>query len=166
MTQHILVAYATHRGSTVDVAAAIAESLRGHGLAVDVRPIAEVTDLAAYDAVVLGSAVHRGAWLPEAQRFVEAHREALQRVPTALFCVHVSNKGDDEASRARRRAYLDGVRPLVQPVSEAWFMGRFDRHGASLLLPPIVSWLVPPMDFRDYGEIRAWADSLPARLVA
>ena len=39
-------------------------------------------------------------------------------------------------------AYLDAVCPLVQPVAEAFFAGRFDRRGATQLLPGLaVGWL-------------------------
>ncbi|GAA4711506.1 flavodoxin domain-containing protein [Phytohabitans rumicis] len=49
----VLVSYATTGGSTAEIAEWIAEELRVAGLAVAVRPAAEVDDLAGYDAVVL-----------------------------------------------------------------------------------------------------------------
>lgn len=46
-----------------------------------------------YQAVVVGSAVHRGQWLPEAVEFVKTNQEALGHMPVALFCVHITNRG-------------------------------------------------------------------------
>ena len=75
-------------------------------------------------AVVLGSAIRMGNWLPEAVDFVKANQAALNALPTALFTVHMLNTGDDEASRAARAAYLDAVRPLLNGVETAYFEGQ------------------------------------------
>jgi menaquinone-dependent protoporphyrinogen oxidase len=160
MKQRILIAYASATGSTVEVAAAMGEALAAGGLAVDVRAIRENPQLAGYRAVVIGSAVQHGNWLPEAVEFVRANREALGRVPAALFCVHITNLGDDEASRRNRQAFLNPVRPLLQPVAEAFFAGKFDRRGAALLLPGWLARFIPPMDFRDWKKIRTWGESI------
>jgi hypothetical protein len=66
MKKRILVAYATRAGSTAEIAQAIAETLTARGYAVDVRPVKEKPSLDGCAAVVLGSAVRMGAWLPEA----------------------------------------------------------------------------------------------------
>jgi hypothetical protein len=84
----------------------------------------------------------------------------------ALFCVHIQNLADDETSRRNRLAYLDRVRPLVQPVAEGFFAGRFDRRGARLLLPKVVAWMVPTIDLRDWKKIRGWTAGLASSLVA
>ena len=66
MNDRILVTYATRAGSTAEVAAACAETLAARGYAVDVKPVKEKTQLTGYSAVVLGSAIRMGDWLPEA----------------------------------------------------------------------------------------------------
>jgi menaquinone-dependent protoporphyrinogen IX oxidase len=50
-----LVAYATFAGSTVEVAQVVAEEIARSGVQVDLLPLSEVKDLAAYDGVVLGA---------------------------------------------------------------------------------------------------------------
>jgi len=74
-------------GSTGEVAEAIGQVLCEAGAAVDVRLAKEVTDLSPYRAVVVGSAVYMGKWMPEAVKFVETHRDALSRMPVAYFLI-------------------------------------------------------------------------------
>jgi menaquinone-dependent protoporphyrinogen oxidase len=158
-SKRVLVAYATYAGSTRDIATAIGETLGARGCSVDVKPIQEKPPVDGYQAVLIGSAVHHGNWLPEAVDFVKANQPTLNRVPVALFAVHIANCGNDEQSQKNRLAYLDAVRMLMQPAAEVFFAGKFDRRGAALLLPSLLARLVPPLDFRDWGKIRDWADS-------
>lgn len=62
----VLVGHASACGSTKGIAQEIGDRLTHAGLQADVRPVDEVDTLAGYDAVVLGSAVHNMAWLPQA----------------------------------------------------------------------------------------------------
>ena len=151
----ILVAYATQFGSTTGIAEAIGAAIRDSGAPVDVRCVRDVPEIAPYHAVVVGSAVHLGHVLPEAVEFVQRYQSDLSRVPVALFCVYISSP-----PQRTREAYLDDIRGLVRPVSEAFFTGRFDRRGAALLIPKMLAWLVPPIDRRNWREIRAWAKGL------
>lgn len=164
MTDLILVTYATRFGSTEEVAEAIAQTLREGGHMVDCWSMAEVRSLEGYTAVVLGSAVNYGKWIPVAAEFVREHQDALGDVPVALFTVHIQNIADDAASRQNRFAYLNEVRPYVQPVCEGFFAGRFNRHAAVELIPRWLAFFVPTFDFRKWDKIRTWANSLPALL--
>jgi menaquinone-dependent protoporphyrinogen oxidase len=155
----ILVAYATQFGSTAEIAEAIGAAIRESGAPVDVRCVRHVHEIAPYHAVILGSAVHLGHLLPEVVEFVQRHRSGLGRVPVAVFCVYISSP-----PQRTREAYLDDIRGLVRPVSEAFFTGRFDRRGAALLIPKVLAWLVPPIDRRNWREIREWARGLAPRL--
>ncbi|CAG0936533.1 menaquinone-dependent protoporphyrinogen oxidase [Thermoflexales bacterium] len=160
MNNRVLIAYATNAGSTAEVAATIGETLGARGLALDVKPIQDRPQLDDYQAVLIGSAIHRGHWLPEAIDFVKANQAALNHMPVALFCVHIQNTGSDETSRQRRVAYLNEVRLLLQPIDEGFFAGRFNRRGAMLLLPGWLARLVPNIDLRNWETIRAWATSV------
>ena len=160
MNNRLLVTYATYAGSTVDVAAAIGDTLATRGFSVDVKPIQENPQVDGYQAVLIGSAVQHANWLPEAIDFVKSNQDALSHLPMALFCVHIQNTGNDQTSRVNRLAYLDEVRPFVRPIAEGFFAGKFDRRGAELLLPGFLPRLVPPLDFRNWGKIRAWAESI------
>ena len=119
MNKRVLVTYATRAGSTAEIAAAVAETLAARGYAVDVKPVKENPKLDGYSAVVLGSAIRVGKWLPEAVNFVKAHQAALNAVPSALCTVHMLNTGGDQASQTARAAYLDAVRPRLIHIGDA-----------------------------------------------
>lgn len=160
LNNHVLIAYATYAGSTMEVAAAVGKTLGERSFAVDVQPINQTLDVAGYDAVIIGSAVQYGQWLAEAVDFVKSHQQALQQIPVAVFCVHIQNLEDDPQSRKNRLAYLNKVRELIQPVAEGYFAGRFDRRGAERLMPKFIARWMPSMDKRDWSKIRAWSQAI------
>ncbi len=167
VAKHVLVAYATRTGSTVGVSEAIGETLGGKGFGVDVKPILDSPPLDGYDAVVVGSAVNGGKWLPEAEEFVKSNQQTLGRVPVALFCVHIMNLGADEKSHRNRLAYLSAVRPLASPIDEAFFAGLGPESAPS----GIAGWFYRMFggsdvtgDCRDWVKIRGWAESLATKL--
>jgi len=153
----ILVAYATRCGSTAEIAEALGRDIQSRGYSPEIMPVAKVSDVSAYQAVLLGSAVREGNWLPEAKGFVNHHQREIQNVPNAFFTVHMRNLGDDEKSRNGRLAYLKPIHKLVQPDIEVFFAGRmnFSRlsFGDRLLCKVIGSKSV---DLRNWPAIHAW----------
>ncbi len=85
MSQTVLIAFATRAGSTPEIAHAVGETLAARGFNVDVQPVRQVRSLQAYDAVILGSPIRVGNWLPEATAFVRTFQADLNRLPVALF---------------------------------------------------------------------------------
>lgn len=164
MSKRVLVGYSTRNGSTVGVAEKIGQALGDKGLTVDVRPLGDRPSVSDYDAVVLGSAVNGGNWLPEALDYVRGNRTPLAGVPVAMFCVHAMNCGTDERETAKRMAYLDEARSVIRPSAEGFFAGK----GPS---PEDTNWLalwafrafgghVVEGDGRDWDKIASWAQSL------
>lgn len=86
----------------------------------------DVTDLRPYRAVILGSAVHAGKWLPEAVKFVEQHRSDLAQTPLVYFLVCATLREDTPEHHREVLAYLDPVRALVQPLEVGLFAGKID----------------------------------------
>lgn len=164
MSGRVLVGYATRTDSTKEVAEAIGEVLAERGYTVDVKPLKDRPPVSGYDAVVLGSAVNGGAWLPEAMSYVESRRTELQALPVSVFCVHIMNMGDEPKHRARRLAYLDPVRKLISPRAEGFFAGKGPSSEDTSL---IMRWAFRAFggggegDCRDWDAIRRWARDLP-----
>lgn len=165
MNQRILVTYATKAGSTAEMAAAIGETLAGRGFSVDARLIKEKPALDGYTAVVLGSAIRMGSWLPEAVDFIRRNQAQLNRLPVALFTAHMLNRGEDEASRAARQAYTAPLRVLLPNASETFFAGKIDYNTLSFIDRVLAKAVekqtnTPPGDFRDWDQIHAWAQAI------
>jgi menaquinone-dependent protoporphyrinogen oxidase len=161
MSKRVLVAYATRAGSTIEVAGAVADSLRERGFEVDVEGVKAEPSVAGYDAVVIGSAIRFGGWLPEAIYFIRANQKALRKLPVAIFTVHILNLGDDEDSRSNREAYLSAVRPLVAPVAEAFFAGKGDLARLNIFERKIFEVVGAPVgDLRDWKKVRGWAEEI------
>lgn len=169
MNGKILVAYASRAGSTAGVAEAIGKTLAESGAQVDVRPMQDVQDLTPYRAVVAGSAIQGGEWLPEAVQFMRANQAALAKKPFAAFlvCMTLAMKGD---YRAHVATWMEPVRGLVRPLSEGLFAGALDiakipSFGDRLKFRLSVAFGVwKEGDHRDWNAIRAWAADLAPRL--
>lgn len=172
MNDKILVTYASRLGATAGVAEAIGKILAEGGMPVDVLPMHAVKDLTPYRAVVAGSAIRGGQWLPEAMQFVRIHQAALSQKPFAAFLVCMTlamPKGD---YREHVATWLEPVRLLVKPVSEGLFAGALDISKVPSIGDRLKFRLSVTMgvwsegDHRDWGAIRLWAESLPPLLLA
>ncbi len=166
----ILVAYASSCGSTGGVAEAIGRVLCDAGADVDIRLVKRVEDISSYRAVVLGSAVQRASWLPEAIAFVKNHREALSRAPVAYFltCLALYHKNDD--ARKLAQSYMEPVLkevPEVRPLDSGFFAGVLDYSKMNMIVRMVMKAKmrdkgVPEGDFRDWSTITSWAKGLTA----
>lgn len=165
MSRRILVAYATAAGSTQEVAAAVADTLREGGAQVDLCAVKEVRDLEGYGALVLGSAIRGRQVLPEALEFAQRHASALGALPVAYFIVCATLQEDTTEHRQSVNRYLEPLRRIKEPVSEGLFAGRIEYR----TLHPLMRWTMklmkaPEGDWRDWPAIRAWAAALALRL--
>ena len=167
MNKRVLVAYATMSGTTVAIAATIAETLVARGFSADVKPLKENPSVQGYSYVVIGSAVRCSKWLGEAVKFVKKNQAQLNGMPVAIFSAHLWNLGEDEASRAAREAYTADIRQLLPGAQEAFFAGSidlaklsfFDRKG---LEAGAKDAGISLEDQRDWEQIRAWANTIIA----
>ena len=160
---NVLVAVASKHGATREIAAAIAGELRTAGLDVDLRDVGAVDDLGGYDAVVLGSAVYAGAWLPEARRFAERHRARLRRVPVWLFSSGPLGADDPQPHDDPDR--LTATLGELAVRDHRIFVGKLDKGGLNLgerLIARAVR--APDGDFRDWAAIRGWAGGIATAL--
>lgn len=166
MSHRTLVAYASRAGSTAEVAEAIGDVLRASGIGVDVRSVKDVTDIAGYDSLVLGSAIWAGKPLPEMRKFVKDQHDDLIRLPVAYFILCDTLREDTPANRRAATGYVAPLRDLKEPVSEGLFAGRRDFSK----MHPILAWVLKHVfrliegDFRDWSQIRAWAATVAPQL--
>ena len=160
MPGRILIAYASRCGSTGEIAEAIGQTLCGTGVPTDVRLVKNVDVLSPYHAVILGSAVRAGKWLPEAVAFVKKHQDTLSRIPLAYFVVCMAMKDDTIENRRRASAFLDPLyeaAPLVKPVDTGLFAGATDFNKLSFINRSILKAKgIPEGDFRNWDAIRTW----------
>ena len=159
----VLVAYATKHGSTEQIAETIGRELRLRGLAADVASVGEIEDVAGYDAVVLGSAVYVGHWLANARAFAKEHACELAERPTWLFSSgpvgHPLRPADEDAVQ------IDDVLEATRPREHRVFPGKLDKSQLSCCEWALVFALrVKEGDYRNGGEVSAWARSIAASL--
>jgi menaquinone-dependent protoporphyrinogen oxidase len=163
---HVLVAYASKRGSTAEIADAIATALRRSGLVVDCKPVHDVGSLADYDALVLGSAVYMKRWQGDAKHFLRKHADELTELPFWVFSsgpVGDPDKSSDpswlEPPRIIDRATQMGVRGHVV------FGGRVPAEPRGPIERSMVKNTPEAYrDRRDWDEIHRWAEQVACEL--
>lgn len=77
----VLVAVASRHDATAEIGEAIGRHLADAGLEVEVLAAESVGAVGAYDAVVLGSSVYMGSWLPAATKLVDRFQIDLRERP-------------------------------------------------------------------------------------
>jgi menaquinone-dependent protoporphyrinogen oxidase len=161
MNNKILVTYASRYNSTGEVAQAIADQLTARGEIVDLIPVKKVERLEGYKAVVLGSAIRMGSWLPEAVSFVKGHQTELAKLKTAYFTVCLTLSEDNPQNRATATAYLDPVRAIYKADEEAYFGGKTDPKVMTFFDRTIMKMIKAQAgDFRKWDVIRSWGDQV------
>jgi menaquinone-dependent protoporphyrinogen oxidase len=126
----VLVCYGTGEGQTAKVAERLAAALsdRGHDpTVVDADDPPADLDVAAFDAVLVGSSIHVGAHRPAVTDFVTENLEALAARPTGFFQLSLSSAADDEERRGEAAGYVDS---LVE--STGWHPDRVGLFGGAL----------------------------------
>ena len=153
-----LVAYASKHGSTREIAEEIAARLHECGVNTDVRTVTDVEEVGRYDAVVLGSAVYAGSWTKEARAFVHAFERELQGRRVWLFSSGPTDDSGEHAVTEKQRVDLDLT---IGPVEHVVFGGKLDLADLGFVERRVVKMVKAPTgDFRDWDEIRAFADGI------
>ena len=173
----MLVAYGSYLGTTGGIAQAIGETLCELGAAVDIRLIANVDNLPQYKAVVIGSAVQKSKWMPDAVDFVQRNKQHLQNTRVAYFlsCLAMassksSTSEDRMVADARKTAmsYMETVlksAPEIKPVDIGLFAGVLDYSKLSFIEKVVMQSKMDKRgisegDYRDWQAIRSWAAGL------
>jgi hypothetical protein len=156
--QRILVAFANQVGSTAGLANTIAGVLRRSGYAVDCRVASEVTDVAGYAAIVLGSGVFVPHRRSDGGGFLARHAASLAGRPLWLFCAGPIGRGRCNAGAAG----ADGDDSSVVAVARA-----VGARGAALFGPIGLSADGDPIEELgpvNVQRVRAWAAEIAVHL--
>jgi menaquinone-dependent protoporphyrinogen oxidase len=161
---HVLVAYATRSGSTAEIARAIANELTMLGLDSTVLSADQAGDVRKYDAIILGSAVYVWRWEKSALEFAENNLAELRHKPVWLFSsgpldFSAEKEGIKPVRAVRRISKLIGARGHVTfggklpPETKGFLAKQSPRAGSE-------------GDFRNFGQIREWANHVGMEIVS
>jgi menaquinone-dependent protoporphyrinogen oxidase len=163
-----LVVVASRYGSTREIAERLAEWLtetgagRAFGLSAVVQPADRAPDPAAFDAILIGSAVYAGRWLEPAREYVARHAAPLRTRPVWLFSSGPIGEAPfppDEPHDASPLAQLVGAR------GHRVFPGRLEKDRLSVGERAMVTAMRAPLgDFRDWPAVRRWAGEVATEL--
>jgi menaquinone-dependent protoporphyrinogen oxidase len=160
----VLVSAASRHGSTQAIAHEIARQLRAAGRSATVLEPEAVDTLDGIDAVVLGSAVYRGRWLPEARNLAARLEPDLGGRDVWLFSsgpVGEPPRPTDEpvdAARTGRMTHARGHRVFAGRLDLSC-LSRGERLAARRLH-------ADDGDYRDWYEIRCWATQIADQLAS
>lgn len=159
--QRILVSAGSKYGSTREIGERIGEVLRDMGHTVDVMDPNEVGDLDGYEAVVLGSAVYAGHWVPSAIEL--AHRIADSGIATWLFS---SGPVGDPPKPDEDPVDVADIYESTSALEHRVFAGKIDKSKLGFAEKAImVAVRAPEGDFRDWDQITTWATEIAEQLM-
>lgn len=160
----VLVSAASKHGSTREIAAVVAQALEAAGITCDVVEPADVATASGYDAVVVGSAVYIGQWLPEARDLVDRLADQLRDVPVWLFS---SGLADQPSKRGNSAPATTARVESLGARGHRHFPGKLDVLQLSLAeRATILAARGKYGDNRDMDAVRAWGEGIAAELVA
>jgi len=161
MAKKILVVHASRKGSTEEIARAVAKELEAAGAAVEVAEMKMASVPEDVQAVVIGAPVYAGHIVPAVAAFVAKNRTRLEKIPVAAFAVGIAPV---EPKTGPVERFLEELRKAllpIQPVAVTMFAGKLDPARMSFVERTMTKMLkVPTGDFRDWEAIRAWARGL------
>jgi menaquinone-dependent protoporphyrinogen oxidase len=165
----VLIAHASRLGSTREIAERLGATLRSPERSVIVESVSDGPDPSAFDAVVVGSAVYAGHWLPEATAWVDRHARLLHQRHLWLFSSgplgsHAATAAPTETAEVSR------IRREFDVVDHRVFAGSLDReHVDEARLGRVETFVarhfVPEGDFRSWDAVDAWAGEIGGLLV-
>jgi len=163
---HVLVAVASRHGSTLEMGRYIADALEQADpeseLRADLQAVESVTDLAAYDAVVLGSAVYAGHWLRSARDLVDRYETELQQLPLWLFS---SGPVGDPPRPNEDPVEVAAISSRLAAREHRLFSGRLDPAELGLTEKALVKLVrAKEGDYRSWSEMASWATSIAVAL--
>ena len=156
-----LISAASKHESTTEIARVIGDRLADQDIAVDIVPPALVDSIDDYGAVILGSAVYAGRWLPPARDFAIRFADELADRPLWLFS---SGPVGNPAAR-KDPPDVTAIERDIAVRGHRMFDGKLDPEALSLgERISLLGRARPGGDFRDWDAVARWADGIAASL--
>jgi menaquinone-dependent protoporphyrinogen oxidase len=153
-----LIAYASKHGSTEEVARAIGTRLREAGHDVDIRDATIVSDVAPYDAVIVGGSLYMGRWHADARKFLRRHGAALEGRPLAVFALGPLTTEEHQVADSHKQLNNALTHLDVHPWFVTVFGGVVDPEKLRFPFNHM-----PQTDARVWPEIDAWTNDVGSR---
>jgi menaquinone-dependent protoporphyrinogen oxidase len=159
----ILVTYGSKMGGTAGLAQMVADDLIAGGHEAEARPAGPMSDLAEFDAVVVGGALYAMRWHKAARRFVKRHAAILKPMPVYFFS---SGPLDDSAVEKSipPTKQVAKLMTLVDGRSHATFGGRMPADAKGF--PASAMAKNNAGDWRDPDHVGRWVKTILADLGA
>jgi menaquinone-dependent protoporphyrinogen oxidase len=155
----VLVVVASRHGSTLELAQAMGQALRSHGVTAEIHgadevPVSGPGAVEDFDGVVLGSALYSQRWLEPAGRFAAERSQTLRGRPVWLFSSGAVGNPDMHLGPVE----LDELQQLTGAREHRVFPGRLDETELDAQERQVVDDLgATGGDYRDWAAVRAWA---------
>jgi len=163
----ILIAYISKTGTTEEIAKRIAEILRARctekNVEIEVSSINTVDSVVGYDRLILGSPINAMKVLPQFREFLST-KVSGSNIPTDIFIVSYLFEQGRNIWRKAIRKELESIRTLVRASSAEIFAGRLPGPLPSFARVMFGTPKGLPLDMRDWGKIKAWAEEIARRV--
>lgn len=170
--QSVLVAYASEKGSSGEIAEVMGKTLQSTGFAVTVAPVQEITNLEPYDAIVLGSPIYKGLVLPQMIGFLHKRSKQFAQKPIFFWitCIRILEPDGEEhallhylphdqlnrMNLIETRVFAGKLQFSKEDLDERWaLMLHYDGHKHTSELNT---------DFRDWPTIKKWVEHIATTL--
>jgi len=171
----LLILYSTVDGQTLRICERMKAVIEALGSEVTLASIdaGEVSDVAAFDKIVIGASIRYGKHRPSVFAFIKANRRVLDAVPTAFFSVNIVAR-KVEKNRPETNPYVRKFlrRTTWRPTRLAVFAGRLDYPRYRFIdrqMIRLIMWITEgPTDpsavieFTDWEAVEAFARELCA----
>jgi len=159
----VLVCAASEHGATAQIGEALAKALCDNGVPAEIRAPEQVADLQGYDALVLGSGVYMGRWLPAARQLVKRISGRVDGRPVWLFSS--GPVGDRSREDSRPPVDVTAIIAATAAREHRVFSGRMQRAQLGVFHRAVMAAMhIADGDDRDWDEIAAWGKQIAENL--
>ena len=154
----VLIAVASKYGATAEIGADIAKVLGDRGHVVMRTMPEEVDSLNGYDAVIVGSAVYMGHWMPQARELIDRVGRSLAERPVWLFS---SGPIGEPPKPEEDPVDVAEILRITKARDHRVFAGKLVRKQLTFAeRAMVIAFRTSDGDFRDRTEIRSWASEI------